>query len=285
MGILKTYLLAPNFTTHLDGNVQLGTVIANPFRPNKWVGKGKIPLNIDVDTHTEYDRSISPGASASTHVNIFAKFLETASNVGLRTNKSVLNHYTMDALETVSYKRDISDDEAAEIVQADSKIQDVMNSGVLGAAPVYIVTGLKVAKGFRLNTELIKSNEVNFGASAPIIEQISAGADLGFSRGKVLNEQSSTTQDIIFAYQLHAIATKGWWKRKRVETNVYAPKAAALSRDDSIANADDTVATTDATVEEIEESLFDYDDISIDVHDVYEGDARCVCIAFRQIAE
>jgi hypothetical protein len=280
MAILKTYLFAPNFTTHLGANIQLGTVVADPFRPSKWIAQ--IQLDIETDTHIEYDRSVSPGVTASTHANIFAKFFETASaNIGLQRDKSIADHYTMDTLETISYKRDITDDEAAEMVNTNAKIQHAMKSSILGDAPVYIVTGLKIAKGFHLTSKFAKSKEFNIGAALPVTEQISAGADVDISHGKTLNEQSSTAQDIVFAYQLHAVANKGWWKRRRVNIDVYAPKAAALGSDNR--STQDTVAVEEATVEDLDETLIDFDDVTITEHTAYEceGDVQYCCVAFK----
>jgi hypothetical protein len=280
MAILRTYLFAPNFTTHLDANIQLGTVVANPFRPNKWIAQ--IPLNIKTDTHVEYDRSISPGVSASTHVNIFANFLETASaNIGLQRDKSILDHYTMDTLETISYKRDITDDEAAEIVNSNAKIQAAMKNSILGSAPVYIVTGLKIAKGFHLTSDFAKSKGLNIAATIPITEQVSAGTDIGTSHGKTLSEESSTTQDIAFAYQLHAVAKKGWWRKRLVNIDVYAPRAAALGSVNH--TTQDAVAVEEATAEDLDETLIDFDDVTITEQTVYEGegDVRYDYIAFK----
>lgn len=280
MAILKTYLFAPNFTTHLGANIQLGTVVANPFRPNKWIAQ--IPLNIETDTHIEYDRSISPGVSASTHVNIFANFLEMASaNIGLQRDKSILDHYTMDTLETISYKRDITDDEAAETVDSNAKIQAAMKNSILGSAAVFIVTGLKIAKGFHLTSDFAKSQGLNIGATIPITEQISAGTDIGTSHGKTLSEESSTTQDIVFVYQLHAVAKKGWWRKRRVNIDVYAPRAAALGSDNR--TTQDAVAVEEATAEDLDEALFDFGDVTITEQTSYEGEGgvRYDYVAFK----
>jgi len=278
MAILKTYLFAPNFTTHSDANIQLGTIIANPFRPSKWITR--IPLDIETDTHTEYDRSISPGVSASVHANMFAKFLEAASaNAGLQSDNSILDHYTMDTLKTISYKRDITDDEAAEMVNNDTKKRFAMKNSILGSAPVYIVTGLKIAKGFQLTSELSKSKGFSAGANTLITDQVSAGADLVVSQGKTLTEQSSTTQDIVFAYQLHAVANKGWWKKRRVDIDVYTPKAAALGSNNR--TTPDAVEIAEATAEVIDEALIDFCDGFITESATYESEAgvkyNCVC--------
>lgn len=279
MAILKTYLFAPNFTTHLGANIQLGTIIVNSFRPSKWIVQ--VSIDIETDTHVEYDRSVSPGVTASAHANMFAKFLETASaNTGLQKDKSVLDHYTMDTLETISYKRDITDDQAAEIVNANTKIHKAMKNSILGSAPVYIVTGLKIAKGFQLTSEMAKSKGFNAGATISITEQISAGADPSVSQGKTLNEQSSTSQEIVFAYQLHAVANKGWWKKRRVDIDVYAPRAAALGSDNR--TTQDVLAVEEATVEDFDEALIDFGDVVITDQTAYESEAdvQCNCVAF-----
>jgi long-subunit fatty acid transport protein len=188
----------------------------------------------------------------------------------------------MDTLETISYKRDITDDEAARMVNTNTKIQHAMKNSILGDAPVYIVTGLKIAKGFHLTSEFAKNKGFNIGAAIPITEEIAAGADFDVSHSKTFNEQSSTAQDIVFAYQLHAVANKGWWKKRRVNVDVYAPKAAALGSDDR--TTQDAVAVEEATLEDLDEALIDFGDVTITEHTVCEGEGgiQYDCVAFRR---
>lgn len=201
-----------------------------------------------------------------------------SANVGLQSDKSILDHYNMDTLETITYKCDITDNEAAEMVNNDTKIRYTIKNSIMGSAPVYIVTGLKIAKGIHLTSEFTKSKGFSAGANTPIIYQVSAGADLVVSQGKTFTEQSSTTQDTVFAYQSHEVANKGWWKKRRFDTDVYAPKVAASSSDNR--TTPDAVEIAEATAEVIDEALVYFRDGFITESTTYgsKADMKCDCV-------
>lgn len=224
----KTFFLAPNFTLHPGGALALGSVIADPSRPTKILSA--LPNPPETDTHVEFDRSLSRQDGTTFHGKTFASFLTSASaNLGGEVSKSALSKYDMDSMATVYFKRDVTDDEVTELVLKDSKVRAAINSGLFGKQPVYVVTGLKVAKGFRLTTEVGGSKGATIGASVPIVEGVGIGAEIGGNRSRSLTETLSTQQDIIFAYQLHKVVQKGWRRdSKRIEVDVFMHKAAAL---------------------------------------------------------
>lgn len=279
MASLKTYLLAPNFYFHTDGPLQLGTIITNPFRPTKWTSK--LTTEPERDTHVESDRSISKEASSTLYGKIFASFLQTAStSLSGEISKNIMDHYTMDTLETISYKRDPTDEEITQLVETDKKIQAAMNSGLFGSRPVYLVTGLRIAKGFRLTREVTTTTGGSVGANIPLTEEVSAGAEIGGSRGNTFTESLATKQDIVFAYQLHVIAQKGWI-HKRFETDVFAPKAAFLSEEDE--SEADTFTSVETTMEDLEQAVSEYPNVDIEKSEVQDGSESCICIAFKEL--
>ncbi|KAI9869217.1 MAG: hypothetical protein M1813_000005 [Trichoglossum hirsutum] len=275
---LKTYLLAPNFTLEPDGSIRIGRIIADPFRPTK-------PLHIPqteptIATHTDFDSSYSLENSHALQGSIWAQFLQTASaNVSAGISKDVLTQYTMDSLETIRIKEDPTDKEATELVNH-PEVQAAVNAGILGSAPVYMITGIKVAKGFRLTTQVARTHEVQVGASAPITEDVGIGAEVGISRTAAAEDTLRSGSDIIFAYQLHIIARKRWW-RKEVSADIYAPPSAFLSEDEHEA-VEEEVAVNNITSEQLMSAAEENEDGSVKAAIVLEGGEACVCISFQE---
>ncbi|KAM6529685.1 hypothetical protein FALCPG4_007814 [Fusarium falciforme] len=275
---LRTYLLAPNFTLELDGPIRIGNIIADPFRPTK-------PLSSPVEppltaTHTDFDCSFTRESSKSLNGSVWAQFLQTASaKVGGGVSRAVLSEYTMDSLETMRLKQDLSDEEA-ELRAREPKVKAAIESGLSGTAPVYMITGLKIAKGFHINKSATSTREGNLGAGIPITEEVSAGADFSTSSSRSTGESLQSGSDIIFAYQLHVIARKGWWK-KRVEADVYAPKAAFLNIGKQPGEEVEVAAGT-STALDLLEIAEENEDESVQTLEAKDGDEDCVCIAFKE---
>lgn len=276
---LKTYLLAPNFTFEPDGPIRIGRIIANPFHPTK-------PIHIPSEkpltaTHTDFDNSFSREKNSSTHASIWAQFLQTTSlNVGAGVSADALTQYTMDSMETIRLKEDPTDKEASELVK-DPAIQAAINAGITGTAPVFMITGIKVAKGFRLHAQIAKTRNANVDVSTVITEEIGVGTRLGTSRVTSTEESSRSGSDIIFAYQLHIITRKGWWSRKKVSADIYAPSAAFLNKD-SDGVKEEEVEVGGVTQEELAAVAEENEDDSLKVLNARDGEEDCVCIAFRE---
>lgn len=275
---LKTYLLAPNFTLEPDGPIRIGNIVADPFCPTKPLST---PLKPPITAiHTNFECSFSRDNNKSLHGSVWAQFLQTANaNISGGVSRATLSEYTIDSLETIRIKEDPSDEEAAERVK-ESKVQAAIKAGLSGAAPVYMITGLKVAKGFRLNKSVTSTREANIGASFPITAEVGAGTDISALRAKVTSESSRSGNDIIFAYQLHVIARKGWW-HKRVEIDVYAPKSAFLNNEERAVKEEEVTAksTTHLRLLEVaEENEHD----SVKTLEALDGDEACICIAFEE---
>ncbi|KAN0067884.1 hypothetical protein V8E54_014131 [Elaphomyces granulatus] len=196
-----TYMLAPNFHFKLGtGPIALGNIIADPLRPHRAV------TTIDEDTlkrtypHikmvTDYDRRMtyvtSPGmitdydgnmvhkTGHGLSIDIWKQFVQTtsakvSSELGTHTN------YTMDALETTFFITDPPIKEIAARVKA-PRVRAVINSIAGFQQPLYMVTGLKIARGFAVQ-------------------------ERGKHRAGAV-EISKTAEDIVFAYQLLRIDVK-----------------------------------------------------------------------------
>jgi hypothetical protein len=185
----------------------------------------------------------------------------------------------MDSLETIRIKDDPTDEEATELLKV-PKIQATVSAGLYGSAPVYMITGIKIAKGFRLISQTMRTHKTQLGASTPITETIGAGADVQSSRTVAAEDVARSGSDVIFAYQLHVIAQKRWW-RKQISVDAYAPRSAFLGEDAKITKKEEAAAGF-ATVEQLlnaaEENEYDY----VKSFTAGEEGQLCACVSFAE---
>ncbi len=285
MAQAKTYLLAPNFDFQPDGPIALGNIIADPFNPT-YVLSSLDPAapTPEVGTTTQLEHNISRSHGLSAHAGVWAQFLQTASvDVRGQISKDVTTRYTTSALETRYFKAYPTDKDAAERVKA-PKVQAAIKAGLFGDQPVYMVTGVKIAKDFALESGVQRSvgGEVGGGAPVPAAGDFSVGAEVGGERRRAEEQSFRTMHDIVFAFQLHVISHKGW-RQKRAVAQVYKSKAAFLN--DDVVKAVDAapMEATPATKDDLMQ--VEVGDMSVETVEVGEGEEKCVCISFKEIEE
>ncbi|KAF2851861.1 hypothetical protein T440DRAFT_467122 [Plenodomus tracheiphilus IPT5] len=274
---LKTYLLAPNFTFEPDGPLRIGSIIADPLRPTKILHS--FQTNPTIAKHVDLDGCYARTDSRAVHGEIWAQFLQTASlDLHIDVSQDVQTQYTMDSLITLRLKEDPTDEEATNLVQH-PKIKATINAGLTGSAPVYMITGLKIAKGFKMVRRSERFQEGIFQASIPVTEQLSAGAESGLSRRVGVEDASQSSSDIIFAYQLHIIAQRKWWS-KQPSVDLYAPKAAFLS-ETKPATEENEFGIAAIMPQQVLDIAEENEDERPEVVTLSDGEQNCVCISFK----
>ncbi|KAF7161736.1 hypothetical protein CNMCM5623_007223 [Aspergillus felis] len=269
-----TYVLSPNFSYHPNTSICMGDIILDPTDPTKPLSS---PSSLAAtESHIDYDVHLSKHKSRSLHGSIWAKFLEVAdAKLGGGASSNVLTKYTMDRLETVYFRKQPTDDEAAERAK-DKRVQAAINSGLLGKRPVYMITGLKIARGFRLRSQDASSMEGEIGGGGQVVPEASIGGGVDFSDANDTKQSYRAGSDIVFAYQLHIIAHKGW-RQKRVDISVYKAKAAFLNEEE-ITLEEEEVETSAADLEGL--CAFD-EEAPVQVLTAMEGDETYTCIVFE----
>lgn len=263
----KTYLLAPNFTYKPSDPIQLGNIIANPLRPAKALSTLDLTSGTHataVETVMEYDHELSQGQGRATRAGLWAHFLQSVG-AGVDVNRSADTDvsYQIDRLET-QYLRNNDPLESEKDLRArldEPRVRAVINSRVLGRRmPVYIISGLKIARGLRVTNS--KKRMVGGGISAdvpvaPDAVLASVGGELG---GERRDEQTrsfrSGEEDVIFAYELSIIRLRGRKDEERVEVDILEHAAAFLhEEDDTKGKEEETdIAVGIAGVADISES-------------------------------
>lgn len=277
MSAVKTYILAPNFSLQLDGAVRIGNIIADPFRPSKILSSSdpsSAPL--EIATTTQLESSIRHVDSKSGHGSVWAYFLNTVGgHLSAGSGTDVTTQYNCDRLDTMYLKYDPTEGQITTRLQ-DAKVQAAMNAGMFGKQPVYMITGLKVARGFRFQKQVTRKYEGGVGVTVPVVDGVSVGGEIGGARGNEVEESSQVVEDIIFAYQLHKIAVKGR-RTKSTSVDVYTPKAALLH--DQNPREDTDAEITAATTQDMQEVIGTDDSSQLQSARVQDEDGHCTCIA------
>lgn len=260
----------------------MGDIVQYPDDPTKPLSSVPEPKLIEqTESHFDYDNELSNQNSLSLRGSIWANFLDKASvKIGGGKSDDLLTKYTVRRLETIYFKKQPTDEEAAERVK-EKKVKAAVNSGVLTKNPVFMITGLKIARGFKLLSTVGSKSNVDGKIEAPITEDAGMGADAEYSHEKRAEQKHHTGQDIIFAYQLHMITHKGWlrWFQKDADITVYRAPAAFLNDDKKEEEELDPFEVGVAN----ESALRNFDkELKMEAVSAKDGDEDCVCIVFSE---
>lgn len=269
----RTYILAPNFRIKpSSGAIALGSIIADPLRAHRsltTVEDDRLATDYPcIEKFSEHERNITRSDSGELSMAVWAQFVQTISaKISGSRGTSNESNYSMETLETTYFITDPKLEEIESRINA-PRIKAIVNPGWLPSQrkPVYMVTGIMVAKGFTANRQRNKqhSGEVEVGGNVP-----TAGVDVGTNAVRSHNVGDSDSwkagEDIVFAYQLLKIEVKGW-KGTKVEYDELRHKAAFLGNED-----DDEDVTEDNGVDTVEGLVSTCKARSADLTDSYNA--------------
>jgi hypothetical protein len=273
-----TYMLAPNWTFRPNGPIALGNIVVDPFKPHRVLTKPDSskpsPLT---ETTTDENWRLHLGKDRTVNLSLWVRFLQNIGfNVGTDHDKSTSADYIMESLETTYYTEEPSIEEVNERVM-DPKVRKLMRVDNLLSKPVYMITGLKIAKGFKLTSERSSRHAAHAEASAPLASQATVGVQAGGSMENSRSDGFQSINDIVFAYQLLKIIPKGF-KEKVFEIKEFQSKATFLGDEDT---------AEDAAVE-VESSFAIASDLVevgkgkvVTESKLNDGEVECVCISFK----
>ncbi|SPQ27137.1 d1afdc46-5b84-45ee-8524-b71adaf3b688 [Thermothielavioides terrestris] len=211
----KTWFLPPDFTFLPDGQIALGNVIADPRRPTATLASlaahPTIPLP-SAQSIIEKNRSFTTEKNRSFGLRLLASLLDLAGAHG-QTDLSRYKSRTFGAAdhEVRAFNGPISR-EALEAIVALDGVRQHIRSGRFGPRPVYLITGLRVARqSFTVADERGRKTAVAVGGSGPVPAgpvPLGLGADVSGSREHRRVDVYETAPGIVFAYRLHVIRPK-----------------------------------------------------------------------------
>ncbi|EQB48819.1 hypothetical protein CGLO_11935 [Colletotrichum gloeosporioides Cg-14] len=257
----KTWFLPPDFNFLPDGELALGTVIKHPMRPTlalASLGQGGQPEIVlpDINILHESEHLHSRGSKRSISAELFAKCVDLASASG-KVEFSSYKNRSLDAinLEVRSFKAGIHPDSLKEIMKLE-RVKKHIDGGIFGKRPVYIITGLRVAKeSFRVTDEIGSSNLVSVTGSGPapaglVPVEIGGGLSSGAEKSKA--DGYGTAPGIVFAYRLHVIRAK---KDGDVETELFSHRTAFLTGEGDEDEEVEEMECTDVTTHVMNDDL------------------------------
>lgn len=228
------YFLTPNLEHKLSSSpIQLGVLLADALKPTKPLSTRSSPPEFDSIVQTSYAVSRTSGNTVNAGMRV--KFLSFAGTpVDFANNAHVMESFDIDTLETRWLKSEPQDDDEDLLARLqEPKVQAAIRGGLYGARPIYIISGLKIARGLSVQREESKSTHGSVGGTVPIIEGISVGAEIGGEKqfGTSSTFKVAPEEDIIFAYRVHKIKPKSR-KVTKASVNVYETSSAFLHGDD-----------------------------------------------------
>ncbi|RAL04500.1 uncharacterized protein BO80DRAFT_421796 [Aspergillus ibericus CBS 121593] len=275
-----TYVLAPRWDFRPDGPIALGNIIVDPFRPHRVLTKPDPaipPPEIETVVETEWEMHQERELGMKT--SIWTHFLEAMGvDLGLESTKSLSAEYNVESLTTSYFKEEPSAEEIARRTQ-DPMLREMMRLDSPFSKPVYMVTGIKIAKGFRASEGHSRSREANGGASAGTAGTVVGDVTIGTNNKVFVKEsdkrQAKSENDIVFAYQLMKIVPKGW-KHKVFDFQDFYPKAAVLLDEAEVQNGVDVSFATAADFAECKHMK-----VNFSMAEVIDSHGTVQCIAVR----
>ncbi|KAH7210107.1 hypothetical protein DER44DRAFT_775052 [Fusarium oxysporum] len=220
-----TYILAPNWTFRPEGRITIGNVLVDPLLPHRVLLKPDPNCHLPTETATEKNWQLSIETMRNLSLSIWATFLEKISiKIGANRTHVKDGQFNMQSLDTVSLKDDLSDDYIKTLC-SDPKVREFMRLDSLLCKPVYVVTGLKIAKGFSLSGSAKHSAGLMGKVGGEVAPEASVGGSAHMSSSTSISDQFESVNDIIFAYQLTMIKPKGWTGEKTIETSDFRKHA------------------------------------------------------------
>ncbi|OPB36007.1 hypothetical protein A0O28_0111730 [Trichoderma guizhouense] len=211
----KIWFFPPSFNFLPDGEISLGSIIPHPNRPT---------------------RSLASLSSAShpgiilPKINTFTESDHLHSQIGnMNVSRSTKTTYGSVDLETRVFGSGIRGDTLKAIVNL-AQVKKHIDSGMFGKRPIYIISGLRIAKdSFQVTRESGSANSTSVGAStAPVTGplSISGGSNVTTNGEQSKKDSYKTAPGVVFAYRLHVIRTK---RDGDVEPELFSHRTAFLT--------------------------------------------------------
>lgn len=207
----KFYLRAPDLEYNLQGPIQIGNIIRDITRPQDPIATlDPIP---DIVIGSGFgDGTVEYEQHGSLKLNLSSKIYEVfGGQAGARASNSLRTTYKFDEIEARYLKTNPTKADAEKLRDTDKEVK-----GALSRGPVYVVTGLKIAKGLRYSNKRTADQGGTLGVQGRITEEASVGGTFEAERGSEDFENYTVKGDTILAYRLHIIKKESFrWLGER----------------------------------------------------------------------
>ncbi|KAK5656656.1 hypothetical protein OQA88_4636 [Cercophora sp. LCS_1] len=241
---IPSYIPSPNWDIPFPSpSVSLGRLIKNYKDPESLIPSSTIrpipPSAINISHKKSWHTTMEEIKAG--HLGVWASFLQIllvippvgTAEVGLEVVRSKAEEHRFETLETHSF---IPDPEYIRQAIADPGAQAFFEA-TGRRKPVYMITGIKVARGADVNRETATKIGVEAGIEADLtavtMVPVTPGTGVGWQRGKRVAVGFAGGSDYVFAYRLIKIKLK----RKGVVSERFA-KGAVFGLDDELEDSE-----------------------------------------------
>ncbi|KAB8213017.1 hypothetical protein BDV33DRAFT_210611 [Aspergillus novoparasiticus] len=228
----KTWFLTPGTTFTPDGIIRLGAIIADFKRPTLILLEpdANPALNLPpVQVLHEQNHVHSRNISSSVSVKIWAKFLDLVSpSVRLELASRKMLEYGATDHEVHQFKKSFTSETLTAIISQPA-VRQYINSGLYGKRPIYIISGLRVAKtGMAVAVEKGYTRGGGVEGSGPLAGTVpvEVGMDVHGERKMDNTDSWVTAPGVVFAYRLNIIREK---KSGNRESEIFSHRTAFMT--------------------------------------------------------
>ncbi|OAL51265.1 hypothetical protein IQ07DRAFT_599240 [Pyrenochaeta sp. DS3sAY3a] len=232
----KYYLRAPGLEYNLNGPIQIGNIIEDMKHPEDHFAILK-PMSEIVEGSGHAQGTNVHERHGSVNANFSAKLYQVfGGHAEAKGSTTVRTKYSYNKIQTLHLKRNPTAKDVKLLRSTDAEIDAALKHG-----PLYVVTGLKIAKGLKYLNERTVDTQGGVGGQGNVTEGLSVEGNLGAARGGEDKEEYKVIGDTIIAYRLHVIRQSSWiWNRgQEVKVGTYDPKAGGFMNRDKQAPSDD----------------------------------------------
>lgn len=288
----RTWFLVSNFSHKPNtGPIALGSIIADPFRPHRVLSavdaEALATRYPSLEKTTNLDHKISRSTGREISTSVWTRYLQfIGGSLSGNLSQEDSENYAMDALETVCFVADPSLVEI-EARMKESRVKAVTKSGAFAGIrhPVYLVSGIMIAKGLAISREAGQRQRAGIGGGAGALTpagDVSAGASVEVGQRAGETDSWRADEDRVFAYRLLKVIVKGVGGR-RVQYDEFRHKAAFLGRGDDEDSDDESDNDTEILMKALEAADVAVDkDTSIKIEDiVHSGDSLPLSVVYK----
>ncbi|KAL1596527.1 hypothetical protein SLS60_009174 [Paraconiothyrium brasiliense] len=250
------YYFAPTWDYPPEGPIKLGNIISSSKKPHRPLAN-LVPVDTDVMTTNKESVTYSKEKMRSRDFSILASFLSflgAGADAGIRRGKSNLQNFSFDSVETVQVN---PTDAYLQKCVEDDRVRLFLDNAAIFRKPIYIITGVKIAKGVRAKSQASTSAGVMLGVQ--VDGTVLSGGAIPIGGGPSMETESSqgttvsweTSQEFVLAYRLSKVRVD---RTGAVKTEEEYRKGALLEHNPEIVDLPTyTIAGTELSSPEVGE--------------------------------
>ncbi|CAO2652991.1 Nn.00g024020.m01.CDS01 [Neocucurbitaria sp. VM-36] len=251
----KLYLKAPDLDFDLNGPIKIGNIIKDMKYPQDPIAAlDPLPAIISGPSYGKgKQRHESYG---SVKLSLSAKIFEVfGGQAEAKASSTLRTVYEFDEIEALYLQTNPTVADAQNLWDSNNEVK-----GALSRGPVYIVTGLKIAKGLKYANRRTGEKQALLGKQDHVIKEFAVGGTVVGNKREEDIENYTVKGDTILAYRLHIIKRRGfrWLGESEIDARTFDPGAAGfMNHDEKIEK--EQVEIGEVSQQEVEYFVEDYE--------------------------